>query len=162
MWLDSFGCHTHFKKIVQILMGHPVYGILWGLKVRISWGKTSQDATSIEQRKYGQYQIRVLNMICSKVMTQNANMTHSDNYVIFLKTHPPFQKNIFTLEICTFKKWNLFLKLIWCVERNSFYLVWKKAINKRLYFWFMIRIDQILIIFLCFQEIHISVIFLIT
>ena len=24
MWLDSFGCHTHFLKIVQMLMGHPV------------------------------------------------------------------------------------------------------------------------------------------
>ena len=25
MWLDSFGCHTHFWKIVQILLGHPVH-----------------------------------------------------------------------------------------------------------------------------------------
>ena len=25
-WLESFGCHTHFSKIVQILMGHPVNG----------------------------------------------------------------------------------------------------------------------------------------
>ena len=23
-WLNSYGCHTHFSKIVQILMRHPV------------------------------------------------------------------------------------------------------------------------------------------
>ena len=29
MWLDSFGCHTHFWKIVQILLVHPVFIFTW-------------------------------------------------------------------------------------------------------------------------------------